>query len=115
MHFKKNLMFIHEREGESVCERGRGRERKAGTESKAGSRLRAVSTDPHMGLELKNYEIMTWAEVRHLIDWATQAPLEYALFFFFFKFINFYTYHGAQTQYPEIKSHGPLMKPARHP
>ena len=29
------------------------------TESEAGSRLRAVSTEPEVGLELTNYEIMT--------------------------------------------------------
>ena len=34
-------------------------------ESKAGSRLRAVTTDPHKGLELTNCEIMTGDEVRH--------------------------------------------------
>ena len=36
---------------------GGGRER--GTESEAGSRLRAVSTEPDVGLELTNHEIMT--------------------------------------------------------
>ena len=42
---------------------GRGgagrREREGDTESEAGSRLRAVSTEPHAGLELTNHEIMT--------------------------------------------------------
>ena len=53
-----------ERERESVCVSmsGRGAER-GDTESEAGSRLRAVSTVPHVGLELTNREIMTWAEV----------------------------------------------------
>ena len=32
------------------------------------SRLRAVSTEPDAGLELKNREIMTGAEVRHSTD-----------------------------------------------
>ena len=36
--------------------------------------LRAVSTEPDVGLELTNHEVMTWAEVGCLTDWATQAP-----------------------------------------
>ena len=54
---------------------GRGREREGDTGSKAGSRLWAVSTEPDLGLELTNRGIMTWAEVRHLTDWATQVSL----------------------------------------
>ena len=46
------------------------------TESKAGSGFWAVSTEPDVGLKLTSYEIMTWAEVRCLIDWATQAPFK---------------------------------------
>ena len=45
------------REGQSVS--GGGAERDTHTESKAGSRLRAVSTKPDMGLELTNHEIKT--------------------------------------------------------
>ena len=56
---------------------GGGAEREGDTESKAGSRLWAVSTEPHAGLELMDCEIMTWAEVEHLTDWATQAPQQY--------------------------------------
>ena len=48
-------------------------EREGDTESEAGSRLWAVSTEPDTGLELINCEIMTWAEVGCLTDWATQA------------------------------------------
>ena len=36
-----------------------GSERDGDTESGAGSRLRAVSTEPDAGLELKDCEIMT--------------------------------------------------------
>ena len=50
-------------ETECKYELGRGREREGDTESHAGSRLQAVSTEPDMGLELTNCEIMTWAEV----------------------------------------------------
>ena len=32
------------------------------------------SKKPDAGLELSNHDIMTWAEVRHLTEWATQAP-----------------------------------------
>ena len=33
--------------------------REGDTDSEAGSRVQAVSTEPDMGLELTNYEIMT--------------------------------------------------------
>ena len=68
-------MFIYfwERQRQSM----RGREAERGdTESKAGSRLWAVSTEPDVGLELTNREIMTWAEVGRFTEWATQAPPE---------------------------------------
>ena len=51
-----------------------GAEREGDTESETGSRLWAVSTEPDTGLELTDREIMTWAEVGHLTNWATQAP-----------------------------------------
>ena len=54
---------------------GGGSEREGDTESETGSRLWAVSTEPDAGLELTDGEIMTWAEVGRLTDWATQAPL----------------------------------------
>ena len=49
-------------------------QREGDTESETGSRLWAVSTEPDTGLELRDREIMTWAEVGRLTDWATQAP-----------------------------------------
>ena len=62
-------MFI---ERQSVSREGA--EREGDTESKAGSKLWAVSPEPNTGLELTDYEIMTWAEVGRLTNWATQAP-----------------------------------------
>ena len=47
---------------------GRGVEREGDTDSEAGSRLRAVITEPHLGLELMDGEIMTRAEVGLLAD-----------------------------------------------
>ena len=38
---------------------GRGAEREGDTESEKGSRLQAVSTDPDLGPELTDHEIMT--------------------------------------------------------
>ena len=38
---------------------GGGAEREGDAESEAGSRLRAVSAEPDMGLELTNHKIMT--------------------------------------------------------
>ena len=40
--------------------RGGGAEREGDTESEVGSRLGAVSTEPDIGLELINHEIVTW-------------------------------------------------------
>ena len=52
-----------------------GKEKERGdTESETGSRLWAVSTEPHAGLELTDREIMTWAKVGRWTDWAIQAP-----------------------------------------
>ena len=52
-------MFIYfwDRERQSTS-RG-GAEREGDTESEAGSRLRAVSTEPDVGLEPTNREIVT--------------------------------------------------------
>ena len=57
---------MKERERETECKRGRGREREGDTESEAGSRLRAVSTEPEVGLELTNHEIMARAKINEL-------------------------------------------------
>ena len=70
------FFYVYFWEWETEREWGRGRERDIHTEPQAGSRLRAVSTEPDMGLEPMNREIMTWVEVGRLTDWATQAPLE---------------------------------------
>ena len=56
---------------------GEGQRDKEGhIESEAGSRLCTVSTEPDEGLEPTNCDIMTWAEVGRLMDWATQVPQE---------------------------------------
>ena len=65
------IIFASKREAE--CRWG-GAEREGDTESEAGSRLWAVSTEPEVGLELTDHEIMTWSEVGRWPDWATQAP-----------------------------------------
>ena len=52
---------------------GGGAEREE--ESETGSRFWAVSTEPDAGLKLRDREIMTWAEVGRLTEWATKAPL----------------------------------------
>ena len=64
-------MFVYfgERPRQSVSEGGA--EREGDTESEAGSRLSAQS--PEAALRLMNLEIMTWAEVGRLTDWATQV------------------------------------------
>ena len=68
-------MFIYfERETERQSFSGGGAEKEGDTASEAGSRLWAVSTEPDTGLKLMSRVIMTWAEVGHLTDWATQVP-----------------------------------------
>ena len=52
-------MFIFERERERERESGERAEREGDTESKVGSRLRDVSPEPDVGLELMDCEIMT--------------------------------------------------------
>ena len=49
-------------------------QRERDTESETGSRLWAVSTEPYTGLKFTSCEIMSWADVRCLTDWATQVP-----------------------------------------
>ena len=66
-------MFIYFWDRVRQSMNGGGSEREGDTESETGSRLWAVSTEPRAGLELKDFEIMTWAEVGRLTDWATQA------------------------------------------
>ena len=48
-------------------------------EQRIQSGLHADNREPDVGLELINYDIMTWATVRHSTDWATQV-LQYFLF-----------------------------------
>ena len=67
------MFIIFESEGETECDGGRGRERGRHRIWVTGSRIRAVSTEPDVGLELTNCEITTWAEVGRLTVWATQA------------------------------------------
>ena len=58
--FKKNFfnvcLYLTERERQNT--NGGGAEREGDTDSEVGSRLWAVSTEPDMGLELMNREIM---------------------------------------------------------
>ena len=72
------LMFIYfwETETDRVWV-GKG-QREGDTEFKAGSRSWAVRTEPDVGLEPKNCEIMTWAEVGH----PTEPPRHPSNFFF---------------------------------
>ena len=69
-------MFIYFGDRERQSMNGAGAEREGDTESEAGSRLWAMSPEPDAGLELMDHEIVTWAEVGRLTDWATQAPLK---------------------------------------
>ena len=59
-------MFIYFWETQWQSESRGGAERQGDTETKAGSRLWAISTEPDMGLEHTNCEIMIWAEAGRL-------------------------------------------------
>ena len=72
------ILFLRRRETEH--ERGRVRER-GRHRIWTGSRLWAISTEPDAGLKLTDHEIMTWAKVGRLIDWATKAPLNLVIFY----------------------------------
>ena len=70
---KKNLflsLFIL-REGE-IAWAGEGQKERE--RYRSPSRPLAVHVEPDVGLELTSHEIMTWAEIRRLTDWATQVP-----------------------------------------
>ena len=62
--FKCLFIFESERERDRV-QAGEG-QREGDTESQTGSGLRTVSTEPVVGLELMNLEIMTQDEVRRV-------------------------------------------------
>ena len=72
------LMFTYFWERQSVS--GAEAEREGDTESQASSRLRAVSTEPDARLKPTNRKIMTWVEVGHSTDWATQGALWRCIF-----------------------------------
>ena len=61
-------------------------QREGDTESEAGSRVWAVSTESDMGLEPTNHEIVTWAKVGHLTDWATRRSYLISFFNICFSF-----------------------------
>ena len=69
------MFLFWERESERETERGYSLGRGRDTESEAGSGLWTVSTESNVGLEPTSHEIMTWAEVGCLTDWATRSPL----------------------------------------
>ena len=53
------------------------------------SRLHAESSDQMQGeaqTHEPNCEIMSWAKVRHLTNWASQVPLKFRVFFLLFRY-----------------------------
>ena len=71
-------VYFWKRERQSVS--GGRAEREGDMESEAASRLWAASTEPNVGLEPTNREIMAWAEVGRLTNWATQTPQDRFVF-----------------------------------
>ena len=57
-HFFFKVIYF-EREKETVCARGQGREKRR---ERIPNRLHTVSVEPNMGLDTMNDEIMTWAK-----------------------------------------------------
>ena len=70
------FIFIFERQRDSMSRRGAEREGDTGPE--AGSMVRAVSTEPDLGLKPTNREIIP-EPVGRLTNQATQAPLPVSL------------------------------------
>ena len=58
--FFKKLFILREKERERESEEGQGEKEK----DRIPSRLRAVSTEPDMGLHVENCEIMTRAKIK---------------------------------------------------
>ena len=75
LNFFFNVFYFIFWDTERQSMNGGGAEREEDTESETGSRLWAISPEPDAGLKLTDREIVTWAEVGRLTDWATQAPL----------------------------------------
>ena len=67
-------VYLFLRQRETQHEQGRGRERgRQNVKQAPGSELSAQS--PTRGSNSQTCEIVTWAEVGRLTDWATQGPL----------------------------------------
>ena len=97
-------MFTHFlRERQSVS--GGRAEREGDTECEAGSRLWAVSTEPDVGLELVKREIMTWAEVGHLTDWATQDLFYEHFYVHYLKFFFRLLFSISLRSFSEVSSY----------
>ena len=75
-------------QGEKAHPQEWGNSRKRGRR-KIQSRLCPERGEPDEGLDPTSWEIMTWATVRHLTDWATQAPHKRVLNFKQLQFLNF--------------------------
>ena len=71
IHLKKILLtFIYFWDRERQSMNGGGSER---GRHRIWNRHQALSCQ-HVGLELTDHEIITWAKVRHSTNWATQVP-----------------------------------------
>ena len=81
--FDKEIWFLFKKKYVHFWERQREREKEQageGQRERETQNLKQVSTEPDVGLELTNPEIMTWAEVGYSTDWATQKPQKFGYF-----------------------------------
>ena len=76
-------------------------------ESEGDTRLSAVSIEPSVGVEPTDHEIMTWAEVERLTNWATQVLQQQLVFqgeqlqnnyWFYFEFFIFLSRQNDQLK-----------------
>ena len=76
--FKKcSFTYFWERQRESMCTYNWGRGRERGRE-RIPSWLCTVSTEPNMGLQLTNHEIMTWAQIKsQMLNWLNHPGTPY--------------------------------------
>ena len=71
-----NVLFIFERERAGAWAGEGERERERETQNPKRTPDSSIGTEPDAGPEPMNCEIMTWAKVWYLTDWATQVPQE---------------------------------------
>ena len=81
----------------------RERDYERGEAEGGGERICAVHSEPDLGLNLTNCEIMSWAEIRsQMLNWLSHPGVPFFILFYFLS--RLHTQCGAWTHNPEVKS-----------